>query len=384
MKKLLSVILAIAMLFSLAACGTSDEASAPAPAPTSASETAATSTDAPVAADAADTPVATDAVEVDSLTIQFSTTYQESETAGQIISHFIEYLQDISGGKIAVNMAWGGTLFDGASQLSAVSEGAVDMIAYQTSGHYDETPLMSIPSYAPNSNEFVIDYYNYLLFENEQTSSLFSAEASAMGIKYLNVLAGGPDAFCATFAFDTLDELVTGSSAFGIMDAGAYTALGLHCTSVAIPDRYDSLDRGIIDTTTMALSAISSMGWYEVAPHVVLNGLYSAGNFFTVNEAWWNRLSAAQQDLIQRAADEATAYSVELINQGIDSATANIESNGGTVKTLSDEDVARWWGIFFDTKYTEAMDRAANLGVEKNMDTVFQAAADFTGYTISK
>lgn len=317
---------------------------------------------------------------VEPMSIEFSTTYQQTETAGKIIQYFADYLDQISDGQISVNISWGGTLFDASSELSGVSEGAVNMIAFQISRHLDEVPLLSLPTNAPNSSQFAVDYYNYLIFENEETAALISEEASRIGVKYLNVLAGGPDAFCASFDFSTLDELVAGSSAFGSIESATFEKLGLHCTSVMIGDRYDALDRGIIDATTMSISPIASMGWYEVAPYIALNGLYTAGNFFTVNEKWWNGLSGAQRELIQQAADKAESYCVELINNDIDSAIEIIESNGGTVRTLSADDVNRWWSIMFSVKLDDAMARAANFGIEDNMTTVFKAAAEFTGY----
>ena len=377
MKKLLALFLALAMVLALASCSSSGSDDAD---EDTADDTTTDVSEETEDTEEAETEESTETVEVDALSIEFSTTYQSTETVGTLIQYFVDTLEESSGGQITVNVSWGGTMFDDSSQLDAVSSGAVNMITYLPNGHLDETPLFSVPSYAPGDVSTPVEYYNYLMEENEETAALFAAEAESLGIMYLNVLAGGPDAFCATFSFETLDELVEQCTSFGILASAAYEALGLTCSSVGIADRYDNLDRGIIDATTMTLTAIASMSWFEVAPYVVQNGLYSAGNFFTVNQDWWDSLSEAQQELIQAAADAAEAYSIELIEGDIDSAIETIEAGGGTVSILSDDDISHWWNTYMGVMYEDALARGENLGNTDEIVTVFEAAMEYTGY----
>lgn len=85
------------------------------------------------------------------------------------------------------------------------------------------------------------------MFDDPETSAIIQGQAEELGIKYLNVTPAGANAFCSKNAFTDLDSLVAGSSAFGNFDAAIFEALGFQVTSVAPPDCYDALNRGLID-----------------------------------------------------------------------------------------------------------------------------------------
>lgn len=77
---------------------------------------------------------------------------------------------------------------------------------------------------------------------------------------YLNVIAGGANAFCTTYEFTDLDSMISGSKSFGNMDAAIFEALGFQVTSVGPGDTYDALQRGLVDSTQMGFAPMVSMG----------------------------------------------------------------------------------------------------------------------------
>ena len=356
MKKILALILALVMVFALAACGSSDKP---------------TGNEQQPAGDAT----------IEPLTIKFSSTYQQQETGGLIIQHFIDKVAEMSGGAITVEIAWGGTLFDATGELDAVIDGVVDMIALGHMPHLDTLPYLSFPGFAPNDSQNALDYFNHLMFDNAETAALIQGEAADLGIKYLNVIPGGANAFCVQKPFSTIDEMVANSSAFGNMDAAIFEMLGFQVTSVMPPDTYDALNRGLIDGTQMALAPMLAMAWYEVAPYWCLDNTYTAGNPFTVNLDWWEGLSKAQQDCIQAAADETEAYAAGLYTDAIANDVKVIEeATGNKFVELSDADKDKFWAACFEAKAADAMNRAETHGVTEGMTTILEAAAKFTGY----
>ena len=137
-KKLLAALLAVMMVASMAACGTSTASSAPAEAGSEAPAATEAATEAPAATETGSTAEAAsaeeetpkaDSIECDPLTIDFSTIFNETETGGQIIKHFEEYISNLTGGAITMNIFWGGTLFSDAEALDGVNSGAVNMTA---------------------------------------------------------------------------------------------------------------------------------------------------------------------------------------------------------------------------------------------------------------
>lgn len=377
MKKLIALLLALAMAFALVACGSgstsapANEGSAPAEAsaPADASEPA----DAPAEGGA-------DFADVEPLTIKYSSTYQETETGGIIQQHFIDYLSEITGGAITVDITWGGTLFDSAGEMDAVMDGVVDMIALGHMPHLDTIPYLSFPGFAPGGTQAALDYFNTLMFDDPETSALIQGEAEALGIKYLNVIAGGANAFCTSYEYSDLASMVAGSSTFGNFDAAIFEKLGFQVSAITPPDCYDALNRGLIDGTQMGLAPMVSMAWYEVAPYWSLDGTYTAGNFFTVNLDWWDGLSETQQAAIQAACDEVEEFSAGLYDDTIESDLQTITDNGGTIIELSDEDVATVWAATFEAKAADALSRAENHDCVEGMTTILEKAAEITGY----
>lgn len=391
-KKLLALLLAAMMVFSMAACGSEGStAEAPASAPASAEapaaeEPAAPAEEAPAeepAAPAEEAPAeeAPTSIECDPLVIEFTTTFNETETGGQILKHFEEYLNTLTNGAITLNIYWGGTLFSDAEVLDGVGSGAVNMTMLGHMPHLATLNYLAFPGFAPGGSQAALDYFDELMFNNPETSALIQGEAADNNVIYLNVIAGGANAFCTTYEFTDLDSMVSGSKSFGNMDAAIFEKMGFQVTSVAPWDCYDALQRGLIDSTQMGLAPMVSMGWQDVASYWALDGTFTAGNMFTANLEWWNSLTDAQRQAIQQAADEVEDYSAGIYDDSIATDCAKIESDtGNKMVELSDDDVARIWAATFDAKADSAMSTAEANGKAEGMTKILEVAAQFTGY----
>ena len=390
-KKLLAALLAVMMVASMAACGSdaassTTAASAEAPAAEATEAPAAEATAAPAEEAAGSTEEAQterpESIECDPLTIDFSTVYNETETGGQIIKHFEEYISNLPGGAITMNIFWGGTLFSDAEALDGVNSGAVNMTALGHMPHLATLNYLAFPGFAPGGTKAALDYFDTLMFKDPETSALIQQEAADNGIIYLNVLAGGANAFCTTYEFTDLDSMISGSKSFGNMDAAIFEKLGFQVTSVGPGDCYDALQRGLIDSTQMGLAPMVSMGWEEVASYWALDGTYTAGNMFTANLEWWNGLTDAQRQAIQQACDEVEEYSAGIYDDSIASDCATIEEKtGNKMVEFSDADVERIWAATFDAKADAAMQTAEANGKTEGMTKILEKAAEITGYT---
>ena len=393
-KKLLALLLAAMMVFSMAACGSeasSAETSAPAaeasvPAeetPAAEAEPAGSAADAETPAEPAGSTAeaAPTSVECEPLEISFSTVYNETETGGQIIKHFEEYINELTGGAITMNIYWGGTLFSDAEALDGVNSGSVNMTAFGHMPHLATLNYLAFPGFAPGSTQNALDYFDELIFNNPETSALIQGEAADNGIIFLNVIAGGANAFCTTYEFTDLASMVSGSKSFGNMDAAIFEKLGFQVTSVGPGDCYDALQRGLIDSTQMGLAPMVSMGWQDVASYWALDGTYTAGNMFTANLDWWNSLTDAQREAIQAACDEVEAYSATIYDDAIADDLATIEAaTGNPIVELSDADIDEIWAATFEAKADAALATAEPNGKTEGMIKVLEAAAEFTGY----
>ena len=344
MKKVLALLLAVVMVLALAACGGSSSGS-------------------------------------EALEISFSTTYQQTETGGEVIQHFMDLVNEYSGGAITVNTTWGGTAYDDFKILDAMESGAVNMTTF---GHMPHTGILNylgFPGFAPGGTEACLDMFNAVCFDDPECSALVQGELAEHNMKFLNVLPGGANAFCTKYPFTDLASLVAGSSSFGNFDAAIFEKLGFQVTAVTPPETYDALQRGMIDGTQMGFTPMVSMQWYQVAPYWALDGTYTAGNFITVNLDWWNGLTAEQQDIIQRAADDTADWSMAKYDAEIEANIAEVEeATGNKFVVFSDEDIATIWAAVFEAKADVAMATAEANGKGEGMEKILQLCADMTGY----
>ncbi len=379
MKKLLALLLAALMVFGMVACGSETASEAPA---SEASAAAPASEAAPEAAGStAEAAPAGDTFECEPLVIEFSTTFNETETGGAIVKHFEEYLKEITNGAITMNIYWGGTLFGDMEALEAISNGAVNMTPLGHMPHTGTLNYLGFPGFAPGGSQKALDYFCEIMFNNPETSALVAEEAAANNVVYLNVIAGGANAFCTKYEFTDLASMQAGSQSFGNMDAAIFEQLGFQVTSVAPPDTYDALQRGLIDSTQMGLAPMVSMGWQDVAGFWCLDGTYTAGNMFTANLDWWNGLSDNQRAAIQAAADELMAYSATMYDADIEAQLNTIaEATGNPIVELSQADLDTIWAAVFEAKADAALATAEPNGKTEGMTKILEVAAEFTGY----
>ena len=131
---------------------------------------------------------------------------QETESGGKIIQHFCDYVEDKTAGAITFDIFFGGTLGNNMEELGLVSSGSVDMISFGHPPYGDQVPLLNFPMWAPPDAQTAVDYFNYLAFENPDTSKLILEEAARNNIIYLGFTSGGGNVFISKEPFTKLSE----------------------------------------------------------------------------------------------------------------------------------------------------------------------------------
>lgn len=381
MKKLIALLLAALMVFALCACG-AEKAEEPAAEQTTAEAPAAE-------APAAEAPAAEAAPTVDSLSIIFNCLFNETETGGQIATHFKEEVEELSGGAITVDVKYGGTFLGHGDQLSGMASGSANMCLISQSDNPDELPLLNtIPQYFGDSIANALNCFNDIIFENETTAALIQAEAEANGIKYLATSAGGANAFISEFEFSTLSDLMSRTESFGNHNVAMYQELGsrlglngLNVIDVFPWDLTTDFQTGIIDATQMDASALVSMQLYTDAPYWMYDNTYAAGNFITVNLDWWNGLTAEQQAVIEQAAAATSQFSLGLLQTSLDTDRAALASNGATVIDIDEEGFAIWYDVIAQIAFRDGMARGEIAGISDNVQAVIDRVCELTGLT---
>lgn len=355
MKKLLALLLAMTMVFGLVACGGSE---APAE-------------EAPAAEGSAAAP-AEGGYAGESFTIWMATDQNENSDQAAPLVKFRDLVQEKSGGKVTVDVAWGGTQYDNAGIFSGLKDNLLSMDIMLMNKQMGNLPLMNwgFMPYSATAQES-IDQTNYLLFENETTSKIIADYFAASNMTILGNSCDGAPSFVTTFAWEGLDDLTTKCSAFGTMNTAKYAAIGLNCTAVAGPELYDNLSRGIIDGGSSAIGGAITNSLYEVAPFCTVDGQYTSAVLILANTEFWNGLSAEAQALINECVAETSAFSAQYITESTAASAATWkEKTGNDVVFMGEEDGKALWAQTLGAIATNAAANAAGQAYEADMMTL--------------
>ena len=377
MKKLLALLLALVMVLSLAACGASDSAdTAEEPAAEEAAPAEETAEEAPAeeAAEAA----------YPEMTLTVSTSYNESESVGQEISYFFDYITEQSGGAIQFNVYWGGTFCSDTEDLAYVGNGSVDMSLLSLAQYPSELTLSNFPTFVSGSQQRANDYFHYIMFENEETASLLEDEWHANNIQALGTLPGGPTVFVTKTEMTSYKDMA-GMLMGAVLDVSAMQEIGASASLVPPPNTYENLQKGINDGTYMTLDGAVAFAWYEVAPYFLIAGTYNCGSLMTVNLDTWNSFDEATQALFTEAMEYCIEQSTEMVlaneQANIDTVDSYNAEHGidYQVHAQSDEDAEAYLAISAQFTAEECRSMAAEAGKTEQMETVLTACAEYLG-----
>lgn len=297
MKKFVALLLALTMVFALAACGAN---STPATQPDTKTETPAENT--------GDTAPAT----TPEYTIKFATgSTADLENPQNVGTYkFKELVEERSNGRIAVECYINSTLGDVTTIVEQVQMGAIEMCDVENgtmANFVQECALWNLP-YLFTSLEEVHKIQESDIGKNIQ------AQFPEIGIKHLAFNDGG-------FRYFTNNKHEIASAAdfdglkFRVMNDPLYVSmmesLGASATIIAFAELYTALQQGTVDGQENPLDLIYAQNYFEVQKYLSLSEHLYYPRQYMANLTWFESLSQEDQDLIAQAAIDACAYQNE-------------------------------------------------------------------------
>ncbi|WP_332688678.1 TRAP transporter substrate-binding protein [Bosea sp. (in: a-proteobacteria)] len=119
-----------------------------------------------------------------------------------------------------------------------------------------------------------------------------------------------------------------------------WSGFGAFPTPIPIPETYNALKTGVVDTMDLTKSAYVGFKLYEVVPWLIETGHIWATGVVYVSAAFWKGLSAEDKAALSAAAAEGAAYFDELIIADEEASMAKAKAEGG--KVAQAEDRAGW------------------------------------------
>lgn len=244
--------------------------------------------------------------------------YNNPQPAGghyeNVADAYLGYIEEKTDGKVTFDRYFAGSLLPVAEAYSGVGSGLADISFATTIGFNTEFPTIDWLSGALSQNKQAYplgDLVNYSA-TNELILSdpAIQEEFAALNVKPIFMASSQPGDMLCREPVETLADaagLMTRSPSAHI--TAEVEALGMTPVSMAFPELYEGLQRGVLDCvyTTAGAATFKSFGMTEVAKYYsALQGWTpTAASGYVMNLDVWNSLPTEVQRIFDEAAVEA-------------------------------------------------------------------------------
>lgn len=119
-----------------------------------------------------------------------------------------------------------------------------------------------------------------------------------------------------------------------------WKAFGANPTPIPIPETYNALRNGVVDTMDLTKSAYAGFKLYEVVPYLIETAHIWAAGVVYFSAAFWKTLKSDEQAVLVAAAAEGARHFDALIVEDESASMAKAAAAGG--KTVQPEDRPAW------------------------------------------
>ncbi len=324
MKKLTAMLLAGAMIVSLAACGSKNEGTTSTPA-----ANPGTSTPAPAASGAADY-ASLDPVEL----IGGDSTGKGA--AGQIFGELVaQKVDEITGGQLTIDYHPNGDLGGDADLLRQVQSGDLAIVVCQTAPMVSFIPEMAVFDLPMVFAKYDGDTISKVLNSSDSAfNQEISAAYEAAGYHLLGFLQN------ATYRLTTTNKEITDLAGFSGLQIRTmensnhmafWTAIGAEPTPLAWAEVYFALQSGTIDAQENAADTCVGANLNEVQKYLLCTNHILYCNQICINADIYNGLDPLYQEALNQAVAEALAEMEPQLAQIDADNKATLEEGGMTI-----------------------------------------------------
>lgn len=327
MKKLIVLVLTIAMVMSLAACGSKTIMDS--------NDDAQSGTEA-----SADNPLGLS----EKVTISYSHVQSTSSATHRAMEDFGKYLEEQSNGWVTLDIFPAGQLYNDATEIDAIVGGNIDMVS----------TYMSKLTSVDTSMQYCLAPY---LFDNvDEMEAFYTSEyaeplyekISALGLKVLNVMFGGEQYFMSNGASVRMIDGFQGKKVReggGDMTMALYDALGASVTTVSFNELYTALQTKMVDIAVTSIDSAVSIQLQETLKSVSSYKIQYAPYMIMFNQQKWDSYPEALQQLITDGLELARQKQLEYTEEGCNAAIETVKAACDFYEA-SDEEIAELKAIW--------------------------------------
>ena len=322
MKKLFALVLTLAMVLSLSACGgtKSENSSTTSSQQTSSGESSGSE-------------------KVETQTVKLALVVNDGTPLAIACQKFADDVYEKTNGQIKIEMYAGGTLGTETELKEAISLGTVEMVnlGWSLLSNKFSYSMSYIGYYELDSRDTMNDF-----FSGAEAQRLYDAYEAMTGVRVISTnWQQGTRHTIAARPFSNLDELKglkIRTPAGVTLDLDAWTSWGAQPTGMALSEVYSGIEQGVIEAVECPLDYLWTYSFHEAgAKNLMLTGHQLYNNLVAVNTAWFDSLPADIQQIIIDCADECGDYQTKLVLDKEAEYLQNFKDAGVNVVEISDE-----------------------------------------------
>jgi tripartite ATP-independent periplasmic transporter solute receptor, DctP family len=309
MKKLHSMMLALMMVLSLAACGSQSTTAPAASSGKPAEET------------------------IEPITLRYASVYTQNSSYGQAMEKFKSIVEEKSNGSIKIDCYYDAVLGAESDMIQSQKDGGVEIAFSAASGIglYVEATQILEAWYAYEDVDGVKTLFESIMDKldatyQEQGFKLIGAYYDG----YRNILSKKPITCLADM------KGLKMRSPTNAMFSGCIEALGAQAVAMPLGDVYTSLQTGAIEACEGTLDTLYTNKFYEQASCLIWDSHTWTPMSVTMNLDSWNSLTAEQQAIIMDASAQASNYQVDLFQELADKELDEMKAAGLSVYEITD------------------------------------------------
>lgn len=299
MKKYLSLLLALSMALTLAACGGSGS---------SGSSTGGSD------ASGSGTSGSGDGSAAPAVTLKFACDDTTTSSYYLALEEFEKEVEEKSGGTIAVDLYGDAALGSATDTIEGMNLGTIECVFASTaaiSAFVPEFYYVDAPFIFRNAE------HAHAVVDGEVGEIIAQASMDGQGIRILGWYDTGFRNIYSTKAVRSIDELK--GLKIRTMESDLHTAtfesLGCMPTPMSSSEVYTSLSQGTIDAAENCYSYVVNQSMYEVCPYIINTGHFYGFCVIMIAEKVFQSLTPEQQEIVTTAAANSVTYQRDLIDQ---------------------------------------------------------------------
>ncbi len=262
--------------------------------------------------------------------LKFSHTDQQQGARQAAANVFAKKVEEYTQGRYKVQIFCCSQLGNDPKNIEQLALGGVDFTVSATGSFASQVPSLNL-----TMMPFIIDSYTqgWKFYDESKWLKAQFDKAPAKGFRFLATWEAGFRNMTTREPLNSPDD-AKGKKLRTFpneMMRWQLEAMGFGIQIMPLPEVYLAISQGAVAGQENPIDTIASNKFYEVAPHVTLTNHVYSPTPLAISEKTWQRLSAADQQAVTRAARETAPFQRAFIRDNDEKLLADMASKGAKI-----------------------------------------------------